>query len=159
MRVLYKYLNAIKSLVQILDRWGIVGDLRSATVGSVFGAIVGLIAVAIAAQPGKETLIFTNEDGYAQPMQALLAPLNKEEREVTVTFEPPDLRDVYVCEYTRIVGFSYYELVLFYFDKYSMCLLPIKRSEVEFVIKPNLHSGFLANKDGNWLCKCGPEQP
>jgi len=134
---------------------GIFGDVRSAVVGSLVGAIVGLIAAALAENPEKETLILTNDDGYAQPMRALLDPMESEEEDISITFEPADLKDVYVCEYARISGFSSREIFFSYLDRYSMCLWMVERSASEYVIKPNLNAGFLSQRDENWFCKCG----
>lgn len=138
-----------------LYKWGIFSDVRSAAVGAVFGAIVGLIAAALAAQPPIETFIFTNDQGYAQPMRALLEPLKEEKEKITLTFDPSDLEQVYVCEYSHISGSSPRQVLFSYLDKYSMCLSVSQTTRSDFIVRPNLRSGILMSRNGNWFCKCG----
>lgn len=139
----------------LLARWGIFGDVRSAVVGSIFGAIVGLMAVALADEPPKHRWVFTNESGYAQPIRSLLDPLEKEGSDITMSFEPTELEQIFVCEYAHLSGFSDREILFAYLDRYSMCLWVVQRSPSEFAVRPNLNAGFLTKRDGNWFCKCG----
>lgn len=137
-----------------LHKWGIFTDIRSAAVGSVFGAIVGLIAAALASQPPIEAFIFTNDQGYAQPMRALLEPLKEEKEKITLTFDPSELKQVYVCEYSHISGPTPRQVLFSYLDKYSMCLSVSQTTRSDFVVRPNLRSGMLTSRNGNWFCKC-----
>lgn len=140
----------------LLHKWGIFGDIRSTLVGSLVGAVVALIAAAWAAEAPKERWIFTNDEGYAQPMRILLDPLEREEGKITIRFEPEDLEQIYVCEYAHLTGSSYREILFTYLDRYSMCLWVAEMSSSEYIIRANTHSGFLDRRNGNWLCKCVP---
>ncbi|MBZ0140749.1 MAG: hypothetical protein K8H87_13410 [Pseudorhodoplanes sp.] len=137
-----------------LSRWGVFGDIRSAAVGSIFGAIVGLITAAFAVKPPIETFIFTNDKGFAQPMRALLTSLKDEKEKITIRFEPEDLEEVYVCEYSHVTGASPKQVLFSYLDKYSACLSVSQKDRSDFVIRPNKLSGLLVSRNGHWFCKC-----
>lgn len=149
----------LRKFWDLLVKWGILTDIRSAIVGSIFGAVVGvlvgLFASALSGEP-LEILILTNDQGIAQPMNVLVPQLRSDtdDDKISVAFDPPSLRHLYVCEYSRLSGDSGREILLSYLDKYAMCLSVSQKSSAEYIIRPNRNSGFLIEEQGNWLCKC-----
>jgi hypothetical protein len=132
----------------------LVTDVRSAIVGSIFGALVGLGTAALASGPTQEIIIPINDEGYNQPMKSLLGELSKSGEATQITFSPVALKDVYVCEFAHLKGDSSREMILSYLDKYSACFTVRQIGEERFVVEPNTRVGLLKAVGPNWTCLC-----
>lgn len=139
-----------------LQRYGIVGDVRSAVVGSVVAALIStLIAWNYAPGPPKEIEIRANSDGYASPMAALLAEANKDPEATAFSFEPATFKDVWVCEYSHLTGYSGREMMLAYLSKYSMCFSVVQTADRAYSIRPNPNATpEFKTIDQSWFCRC-----
>jgi hypothetical protein len=139
-----------------LQRYGIVGDVRSAIVGSAVAAVIStLIAWHYEPGPPKEIEIRINSDGLASPMAALIAEAQKDVDPTAFSFEPPAFKDVWVCEYSHLTGYSGREMMLAYLSKYSMCFSVVQTADRVYSIRPNPNVTPEFRKDGDaWFCRC-----
>jgi hypothetical protein len=129
-------------------------DVRSAAVGSVFGAIVGLLTAAWANSYSVDATIYTNEDGYAQPMIGLIDRVERSGSPAQFSFSPSNLKEVYVCEFSHIEANSQQEILLKYLDKYSECF-HVREKDIEtFVISPNSRGDLIREFNSTWFCNC-----
>lgn len=112
----------LKWLNTLLSPTALMTDLRSAIVGSIFGALVGtpigLWWAAAMASDAKQVDIIPNVAGYAQPFPLLLDLLSKGERAITVSFKPETLRSTFVCEFSRLSGPTDSEMIFAFLDRY-----------------------------------------
>jgi hypothetical protein len=139
---------------------GAPGDIRSAAVGAAAAflftlAYNGIVRAFFSPPPPREIFVITNDEGFAQPMRALLDQLKEEKSASKLAFDPPSLEHLYVCEYAYLSAPSIREIVLTYVNKYSMCLSVSEVAPQNYIIRGNKRSGFLTERGGNWLCKCG----
>jgi len=139
---------------------GLPGDVRSAAVGAAVATVATIalntiVAAFFSPPPPREFFVFTNDQGFAQPMRAFLDQLKEEQAAPKFVFDPPSLEQLYVCEYAYLSAPSVREIVLTYLNTYSMCLSVSEIAPQSYVIRGNKRSGFLTEQNGNWLCKCG----
>lgn len=134
----------------------IAGDLRSAVVGSLFGALVTwFLNWYYAPGPPLEIEITTDSNGFASPIAPLLGAVTADENPTTFTFEPPAFRGVWVCEYSHLTGYSGREMMLTYLSKYSMCFAVVQGAKGAYTVRPNPNGSaeFKPTSDG-WFCRC-----
>lgn len=148
----------IKRVFAFNPPW-LVDQVVSLTLGSVIGTIIGIqvgkyYAKVLATPPPLVSNIWTNDRGQALPMRTFL-PLLRTHSNYNISFEPSDLEQVIVCEFSRQTGTSALALFLEYINRYSMCFSLNQLSESTYVVRPNRSSGFLEQKSDGWFCKCG----
>jgi hypothetical protein len=131
-------------------------DLLIATPISVgLGALTAIWWTAAFSQPPpKVAYVLTNDSGHARPMKNLLTPL-EQEKKVSVSFDPSNLKEVIVCEFSRITGSSNEDVVLSYLAKYPMCFTVIGQSATSWVVRPKMASPEMKEVSGQWFCLCG----
>jgi hypothetical protein len=143
---------------RVFSRDALAGDVRSAVIatvlGSPIGAAVGIATSLLVTTTPLEYLVDVNPDGYGQP-KGLFDTAQQQDRKLELRFEPSNLRSAYVCEYKRVLGSNWRNMVLEYFDFYRECFDVSKKGENSFVIFANNRSKRMIQKDGSFLCKCG----
>ncbi len=133
--------------------WWFVDLFLSGTVGAVIGYLVG-DAVARRTLDSVVANIFINDAGIAQPLQGLTTLAALEDKNLKISFDPPELQQSEICEYSRIMGKSHTEVWLNYMSKYSMCFSVTDRGEKDWVVRPKKGSLDLDQRNGVWRCKC-----
>lgn len=145
-------------LARVFSVENLAGDVRTALIGSGIGAVVGVASAAIGAlifaKASLDYTVYVNQDGVGQP-RSLFDLAEKEDSKLKLQFSPAELRDVYVCEFKRVTGENYRNLVLQYLDAYRDCFDVSARGENSFVIYANRRSARLEQKKGTFLCECG----
>ena len=144
-------------LRRVFSAENLTGDVRSAVIGSVTGAVIGAITTIATTlfftHVPLQYTVFVNDDGYAQP-KGLFDLAEKNDPKLSLSFNPAELRNVYVCEYKLVTGDDWKKLVLSYLDTYRECFDVNARSEDNFIISANTRASLLVKKDTNYLCKC-----
>ena len=77
-----------------------------------------------------------------------------------ITFKPPTLQDVTVCEYFYDQGPSWWYLALNYLKEYQNCFIVRKISKTEIEVRPDERSISLlqhTDKSDTYWCKCPSE--
>jgi hypothetical protein len=134
-----------------------IGDvIISSIVGAIVGIVAGHYTDAFSRPPPKSATIWTNELGQARPMMTLIPPL-KRENKIAIRFDPPELEQVVVCEFSHVTGESASEVVLSYLGRYPMCFVVTEKSEnAEWVVRPNVAQQQIKRlPNGQWSCLCG----
>jgi hypothetical protein len=122
-------------------------------VGSLVGAATALGTAVLLANAPMNYTVFVNEAGFGQP-KPLFDIAEQKSPELKLSFAPPELRGVYVCEFKRVTGDSWKNMVLEYLDTYRDCFDVSARSENSYVIFANQRSSRVEVKEGTYLCKC-----
>jgi hypothetical protein len=133
--------------------WAVVGDVRSAMVGGLGGAVVALVSAWYFARSPEEYEVNVNEDGWAQP-RSLFEYVEKKEPSLKMDFRPTELKSAYVCEYKLSIGTTWRLVLLSYLDAYRECFDVIRRGENLYVISPNMRSTQMEVRQGAYMCKC-----
>ena len=140
-------------LKKVFSPESLVGDLRSAIVGAVFGVFTSIFAQWLFASPVREYTVLLNDNGYGKP-SGLFEYAQQQDPKLKLKFEPPEFKDVFVCEYKLVTAASWRRLVLSYLDSYRECFDVSPRNENEYVISPNLRTSLLKKIGANYMCKC-----
>jgi hypothetical protein len=147
-------------LARVFDAEKIAGDVRSAVIGSVsgsiFGAVVALVTTTFLAQATFEYTVLVNPDGFGQP-KSLFDLAEQQQPKLKLNFVPAELRSTYVCEFKRLTGHDWKDMVLQYLDTYRECFDVSQRGEDSYTIYENRRSARLVKKGGAYLCKCGEQ--
>ncbi len=134
---------------------GLAGDIRSIVVSSITtSAVIAAWTYLFTAEPSHLS-IFTNDHGFAQPLETIVAETTKQKEKVTFTFAPDTLRSAYVCEFAQVEGARPSQMMLSYIAKYSTCFNISQTDETSYRIWRNTTSGDLVEKNGQFLCRCG----
>jgi hypothetical protein len=131
----------------------LTGDVRSALVASLTTLGVTALTAVLLAHASLDYTVYTNEDGMGQP-RGLFDLAQRESPELKLEFSPPELRNVYVCQFKKVSADNYTSLVFQYLDSYRDCFVVSARGANDFVIFPNRRSSRLEKKDGSFLCSC-----
>jgi hypothetical protein len=134
---------------------GLAGDIRSIIVSSITtSAVIAGWSYLTTVEPSHLS-IFTNDNGYAQPLEAILAESTAHKDTIRFTFAPDALRSVYVCEFAQVEGTTPSQMMLSYIAKYSTCFNISQTDESSYKIWRNSVSGELVERNGQFLCRCG----
>jgi hypothetical protein len=133
---------------------GLIADVRATIVGALVGWIIGIVTVAASFPDPIEHFVQTSIDGYAQPLGAMVRQIELYNADTTINFDPPDVRDVFVCESAYLTGASYRDIFLKYVDRYSLCLDINQVNKDSFTVRPNRLSGAMSMINEEWHCKC-----
>lgn len=133
-------------------------DFRTALIGSAVGGVVALVGAALAAGPAIEFIVDVSEEGVGSPA-LLFEKANEENSSVfQMEFQPPELQEVFVCEFSILKGDSYRDIVLDYFEKYSSCFSVTRTSEFGYLISTRRDSldiiQQIDNGSSSFWCKC-----
>lgn len=143
----------LDSIAKVFKPASLVGDIRSAIVGSICGVLASFFATWLFANSVREFAVLVNENGYAQP-SSLFEYVEQQEPKLKLSFKPKEFRNVFVCEYKLVTGNNWRQLAFKYFDSYRDCFDVTARSENEFIVSPNLRSSLLKVANSTYLCKC-----
>ena len=145
--------------------WG--SDVRAAIVGSVTGSIFGSVValcweLLTATTPPITVVIGVDNKGQAQPalmFSEAVKTSGNEQDQLALTFDPPSLMKITICEYAILTGRTYKEIVLSYIDRYPMCFSVSQQGANKITIKPNRVSGLLKSEkttsgEEAFFCKC-----
>jgi hypothetical protein len=116
--------------------------------------IASLVTSATARDAPKEILVLPNDQGFAKPMTSLARFVRADPDAISVTYDPVNLEEMVVCEFAHLTGSTGREMLFSYLEKYPMCLRLFQTSTKEFTIRPNQASGEIAEKNGQWVCRC-----
>jgi hypothetical protein len=131
----------------------LTGDVRSALVASLTTLGVTALTTVLLAHASLDYTVYTNEDGIGQP-RGLFDLAQRESPQLKLEFSPPELRNVYVCQFKKVSADNYTSLVFQYLDSYRDCFVVSTRGANDFVIFPNRRSSRLEQRDGSFLCSC-----
>ncbi|WP_156029569.1 hypothetical protein [Ancylobacter sp. FA202] len=139
---------------------GLLKDVRSAVVGAAVASLISF-AIAYSDAPQRETWIYTNDGGIAEPFKVLLGELRRvpdsAEAKYDVKFEPLSLQSTYVCEFSHLTGKTAKDMLFQYLSRYSGCFVVSEISGTSIVIRPNKKSGIMIDLGDTWNCKCQVE--
>lgn len=145
-----------RRLNKLFSTESIVGDVRSALVGSVVGSITGIVLafVVTSCSASKEYTTFPSKDGYTQPFTELVYRATAENPKLKVAFVPPELSNAYVCEYVHLTGPTNQDLLFQYVTKFKDCFLLRQKDENSFSILKNTDNDKMSLTNGSWMCMC-----
>lgn len=134
---------------------GLAGDLRSIVISSLTTtALLAGWSHLFAVEPSHLS-IFTNDEGYAQPLETILNEAARQHDKVSFSFVPDALRTAYVCEFAQVEGSTASQMMLSYISKYPSCFNISQTDENAYKIWRNTKSGDLEERNGQFLCRCG----
>ena len=131
----------------------LVGDLRSASVGAIFGLLASFLGSIIFAGNVREYSVLLNDAGYGQP-SGLFDYAEQQDSRLKLIFSPPEFKDVYVCEFKLVTAENWRRIALSYLDTYRDCFDVSARSQDEYVVSPNFRSTILKKNGRAYECKC-----
>lgn len=131
----------------------LVGDIRSAVIGSITGVVAAFFGSIIFANTLLDYTVFVNDDGYGQP-RSLFEYAEKRDPKLKLKFNPEALKNVFVCEYKLVTAANWRQVVLSYLDSYRDCFDVTARDENSFIISPNFRTSLMKKNDAIYTCKC-----
>ena len=131
----------------------LVGDIRSAVIGSITGVVAAFFGSIIFANTLLDYTVFVNDDGYGQP-RGLFEYAEKRDPKLKLKFNPEALKNVFVCEYKLVTAANWRQVVLSYLDSYRDCFDVTARDENSFIISPNFRTSLMKKNDSIYTCKC-----
>jgi hypothetical protein len=131
----------------------LVGDLRSASVGAIFGLLASFLGSILFAGNVREYSVLLNDAGYGQPI-GLFDYAEQQDKKFRLIFSPPNFKDVYVCEFKLVTAENWRRIALSYLDTYRDCFDVSARSQNEYVVSPNYRSNILKKNGDAYECKC-----
>jgi len=134
----------------------VIGDVRSAVVGSIVAAITTYLLATLTPGPPLHFEVKVNSDGYGQPL-GLFSTAEREDPKLKLTFKPEGLRQAFVCEFKQVTGAKWKDLVLSYLDTYRECFDVSAQGDDNYTIFPNRRSARMTLREGAYFCKCDSE--
>lgn len=141
----------------------LAGEAFKYVLTAVFAGLGAYAATVYAdVQKTEKFRINLNARGVGYP-SALFSDARRENPHLSITFAPPELQRVAVCEYYFDRQETFREIMERYLERYSSCFVPVWSTEDKLEIRPNRFGGQLLetvnnqNQKGFW-CKCRPGQ-
>ena len=132
-------------------------SISNAIVSAIIGALIGITSAYFynqyQASLEHKFITLGDDNGIAYPAQLFN---NAIEEGYQIAFQPPDLQNAAICEYTHLRGRTWEELVFRYLDEYKECFIVRKTGKKSIEIIPNKYSNFLNYNEAKkkWICKC-----
>ncbi|MDP9630314.1 UNVERIFIED_ORG: hypothetical protein J2W85_002388 [Ensifer adhaerens] len=135
-------------------RGGIPGDIRSALVGSAVASVTTIVTTAFIAPEPLHFAAFANAQGYTQPLKPLAKVVSASGEMVEFEFQPPELRETYVCEFAQVEATSHRQLMLSYLGRYPTCFAVSQMSPDKYRVFTSASTVDIQKVKDNFLCKC-----